>query len=168
MTKVLTMRRASSGSVRSEPGTGHARYEMTIRIAHSAARQASSGSSHRTKKGGGEGTGGEQQPVHLGEGQVGEDDVGLVLQQVPERGMGGQPSGGVHDAGDERVLEVVGLTHHHCQLREEPGDLGLDHGTEHGVPTTRKGAVERRPRDAGLAGEVVHRRLAGALLGDAA
>ena len=50
-TNVRTSARVSAGSVRSACGEGSEQYVMTMRTAHSAAREACSGSSQRAKNG---------------------------------------------------------------------------------------------------------------------
>ena len=82
--------------------------------------------------------------------------------------MGREPAGRLDDAGDQDVLEVVGLPHDHGQRREQAGHLGLDHRAQDAVLALREGPVDGGPGQPGLPGDVVDRALGHALPGHAA
>ena len=105
-----------------------------MRTAHSAAREACAGSSQRAKKGARQVARHQQNPVELGEGQVGQHRAGLVLQEVGQGARAPHAAGRLDHARHQHVLEVGGLAHGHGQGREEPGHLGLDDGGEDALP----------------------------------
>ena len=111
---------------------------------------------------------GQQNLVEAGEGQVRQDQPGLVGQQVAERLVRGEPAGRLDDAGDQHVLEVMGLAHDDGQRREQAGHLGLDHGAQDAVLAPREGPVDGGPGQPGLPGDVVDGALGHALAGQAA
>ena len=139
-----------------------------MRTAHSGGPDGLLGLEPPAEERGDEGARRHEDPVHLGEGQVREDDLGLVLEQVGQRPVGREAPGGLDHPGDQHVLEVVGLPHDHGQGGEEPGHLGLDDRVEHGVLAPGKGPVEGGPGDPRLAGDVVDGGLGRALAGQAA
>ena len=116
---------------------------------------------------GGEVPGHEQDPVHVGERQTGQDHPRLVEEQEGQGAVIAQAAGRFHHAGHQDVFQIGGLAHDDGQRREEAGHLGLHDGRDDGVLAAGEGPVEGRPGELGLAGDVVDRGLAQALAGQA-
>src|SRR5665213_117658 len=107
------------------------------------------------EEGGGELRGRRQQPVGLVEGEVSEDDAGLVFDEEVEGGVVPEAGRGLDDPTDQRRAEVAGVPQSDTQGTEEAGHLGVDDGTQDLVPSTGEGPVDGGPGHSGLAGDVV-------------
>ena len=144
-TKARTRARHSAGSVRSSRGF------LFVAVGQHDARRPLGrtrglvGIEPAGEERCGDVAGGEEDPVELGEGQVGQDHPGLVGQQVGQGRVRPQPPRRLDHAGHEHVLEVLGLAHGDGQGRGQPGRLGLDDGAEDGVTPTREGPVQAWP-----------------------
>ena len=95
---------------------------------------------------------GGQQAVGLVEGQMAEDHLGLVLDQVGQRLMVAYPGRRLDDAADQGLGQVAGLAQPDPEGREQPGHLGVDHRGQHLVPAPREHPVDGGPRHTGLPG----------------
>ena len=104
--------------------------------------------------------------VGLG-GQPGQEDLGLGHQDALEHLVLDQGPVGEHEAALHHLLQRVGVGDLLVEPEEEAGELPPDHGGEQLVAAAGEVAVDRRPRDARLAGGVLDRRLGQAPAGDA-
>ena len=167
-TNVRTRARVSSGSVRSACGERVGAVGQHDAHGPLGRPRGLLGLEPAGEERGGQVAGHQEDPVQLGEGQVGQDGARLVGQQVGQRLVRAELAGRLDHAGHEHVLEVVGLAHDDGQRREEAGHLGLDHGGEDVLLAPGEGPVDGGPGEAGLAGDVVDRGLGDALAGQAA
>ena len=123
-----------------------------MRTAHSAARDACSGSSQRAKKGAARSPATRSTRSSSPKVRWGRTAPGLVRQQVGQRAVGAEPAGRLDHAGHEDVLEVGRLAHDDGQGREQAGDLGLDDGGEDALLAPGEGPVHGGPGEAGRRG----------------
>jgi len=96
-----------------------------------------------------------------------QDHLGLVLDEVLQRGVLTDAPRGLADGDDDRVLERVDLGQLAGERHEEALELALAGVLDEGVLPAGERAVHRRPAAAGGAGDVVERRLGQAPVGDA-
>ena len=139
-----------------------------MRTAHSAAREACSGSSQRAKNGAARSLATSRTRSRSAEGEVGQDGAGLVHQQVGQRPVRPSRRADSTMPATSTSSRSVGLAHGDGQGREQPGHLGLDDGGEDALLAPGEGPVDRGPGQAGRPGDVVHRGLGDPLAGQAA
>ena len=99
--------------------------------------------------------------------EPGQQDVGLGHQDALEHLVLDEGVVGEHEPALHHLLQRVGVGDLLVEPEEEAGELPSDHGGEQLVAATGEVAVDRRPRDPGLAGGILDGRLGQAPAGDA-